>query len=333
MSRASEISDEAADWLIRVEAQSTPELWEDLQGWLDAHPRHRAAFVRLRVAWHRADALKYLRPLDGAIDPDLLSSERSAAGSIATGGLQRRHLLLAASAVAAGGGVLWWSGILALESFATPVGGLREVVLQDGSTLRLNTNTRLQVHISWYSRNALLLRGETLFQVASDPRRPFEVHVTGATIRAVGTEFSVRVRDPERVAVLVAEGHVVVTAAKTGTSRDNDPRWVREVSTGQLAAITPVGVSVEQLDHSDVVDRLAWTAGQLIFAGRRLSEAVQEFNRYNARPIIIVDSELEGLRIGGTFSATDPVSFVAALQHSFPIRALESDSDIRLLLR
>ncbi len=333
MSRASDISDEAADWLIRVEAQSTPELWDDLQKWLDADPRHRAAFVRLRVAWHRADALKYLRPPDGVIDPELLSSERSAGRSIATGSVQRRQLLLAASAVAVGAGVLWWSGIFALESFVTPVGGSRQVVLQDGSTLRLNTDTRLQVHISRYSRNARLLRGEALFQVAFDPRRPFDVHVAGASIRAVGTEFSLRITDPDRVAVLVLEGRVVVTAPTTRASRHDDLRWVREVSTDQVAAVTPEGIAVQRLDHSDVVDRLAWTAGQLIFTGRALSEAVQEFNRYNARPIIIADSELEGLRIGGTFSATDPLSFVAALQHSFPIRAIVSDSDIRLLLR
>jgi len=76
MSRADQISDEAANWLIRVEAESSPELWQGLQAWLDADPRHRAAFVRLRVAWHRVDALKNMRPLDGTVDADLLRRVR-----------------------------------------------------------------------------------------------------------------------------------------------------------------------------------------------------------------------------------------------------------------
>ncbi|HZO21483.1 MAG TPA: FecR/PupR family sigma factor regulator [Steroidobacteraceae bacterium] len=76
MSRADRISDEAANWLIRVEVESSPELWQGLHAWLDADPRHRAAFVRLRVAWHRVDALKNLRPLDGTVDADLLTQVR-----------------------------------------------------------------------------------------------------------------------------------------------------------------------------------------------------------------------------------------------------------------
>jgi ferric-dicitrate binding protein FerR (iron transport regulator) len=48
-------------------------LWEDLQQWLDADPRHRAAFVRLRCAWARTDKLRLLRPPDGRVDKDLLS--------------------------------------------------------------------------------------------------------------------------------------------------------------------------------------------------------------------------------------------------------------------
>ncbi len=39
-------------------------------------PRHRAAFLRLSVAWRRADELKKLAPLSGVVDPDLLDPAR-----------------------------------------------------------------------------------------------------------------------------------------------------------------------------------------------------------------------------------------------------------------
>ena len=70
---AAAISKTASNWLLRVEASTSAELWEGLQKWLDDDPRHRAAFIRLRCAWHMTDKLKFLRPSDGRVDKDLLS--------------------------------------------------------------------------------------------------------------------------------------------------------------------------------------------------------------------------------------------------------------------
>ena len=47
MSRASDMSDAAAQWLVRLEGQTTPEIWDSFQEWMDQDPRHRAAFIRL----------------------------------------------------------------------------------------------------------------------------------------------------------------------------------------------------------------------------------------------------------------------------------------------
>jgi len=69
---AAAINEAAADWLLRVDASASAGVWEDLQQWLDADPRHRAAFVRLRCAWYRTDKLRLLRPPDGRVDKDLL---------------------------------------------------------------------------------------------------------------------------------------------------------------------------------------------------------------------------------------------------------------------
>jgi transmembrane sensor len=70
---AAAINAAAANWLLRADGSASAQLWEDLQQWLDADPRHRAAFVRLRCAWARTDKLRLLRPPDGRVDKDLLS--------------------------------------------------------------------------------------------------------------------------------------------------------------------------------------------------------------------------------------------------------------------
>src|SRR5262245_55790974 len=74
MSNASELEAQAAAWLVRRES---PEFSEEekrsFDAWLEANPRHQAAYVRLETAWRRMDRLNRLRPLDGVVDEDLLA--------------------------------------------------------------------------------------------------------------------------------------------------------------------------------------------------------------------------------------------------------------------
>src|SRR5690242_15611976 len=74
--RANEIEQQAAEWVARIDLRGTPEEWSALDAWLNTSPRHRAAFLRLSVAWRRADELKKLAPVGGVVDPDLLDPAR-----------------------------------------------------------------------------------------------------------------------------------------------------------------------------------------------------------------------------------------------------------------
>jgi ferric-dicitrate binding protein FerR (iron transport regulator) len=65
---------QAAEWLVRLDADpsaATMSLW--LQ-WLGKDVRHHAAFVRLEARWRQLDCLRSLRPLDGRVDVDLLDT-------------------------------------------------------------------------------------------------------------------------------------------------------------------------------------------------------------------------------------------------------------------
>jgi transmembrane sensor len=70
---AAAINEAAAIWLLRLEAGDSPQLQADFQKWLDAEPRHRAAFLRLRFAWNTSETLRRLRPPDGSVDEDLIA--------------------------------------------------------------------------------------------------------------------------------------------------------------------------------------------------------------------------------------------------------------------
>ncbi len=353
MSRASDISDTAAAWLIRLEGQTTPELWDEFQAWVDESPRHRAAFIRLRVAWNRVDLLKNMRPMDGTIDADLLAQTRITPAALQVRGLQpltgsprrrpeellipeRRRVIATAAAIAATGVIAWFGAYhFNWKAYETGIGAREQIELSDGTTVDLNTNTELNVRISGSRRDIMLSRGEALFRVAHDTSRPFYVTAGGTVVRAVGTAFSVRIRDSEHVDVLVEEGRVAIGAPGMEANFENPSLLASapKVSARQAASVRRKSVEVRALPEEDIARKLAWTTGDLVFRGETLEDVVAEFNRYNQRQIAIADPSILKVQFGGHFKTTDVDSFIATLQQSFGFQIETGNGDIILFAR
>jgi transmembrane sensor len=332
---ANDIESDAAYWLIRLEADPSPQTRCDFETWLGADPRHQAAYIRMEKTWSHADIVKRLRPLDDVVDEQIIDkfSERPAARDGHTDGSERAPsrtgwLALAASVllVALGGTVWVLVARSGWEVYHTEFGGFQRVVLADGSTAMLNTDSRIRVRLSSNRREVVLEKGEALFTVAHDTRRPFDVSAGDTVVRAVGTAFSVRLREHRQVDVLVTEGRVAIDPAdELPDSKVPEPAATKTMSTLAAGESTSVAahktLKVQKVADEDLTHKLAWTQGRIWFDRVSLAEAVAEFNRYNRRQLVINDSSIAGLHIGGAFEATDLDSFVAALQ-TFGIRAI-----------
>jgi transmembrane sensor len=307
----------ASRWLAARDARAaTPEEAAEFNAWLDADIRHRVAYLRLETNWQRADRLRDVRPLDRAVDADLLRPRTT-----------RRPWMMALAAglvVAVLAGTWAWQQHLSWQHYETRIGGFSRIVLEDGSVIDLNTNSDVRVRLRSDRREVRLLRGEGRFQVAHDRQRPFTVAAADTAVRAVGTAFSVRLRESARVDVLVTEGKVAVASP----SLTDAPPLIA----GDAAVVLRDRVSVSRVDPQVLARRLSWTTGRLEFRGETLGEAVEEFNRYNRRQIRLSNASLSSLRVGGSFSATDPESFAGALASAFRLRvALDKANEIVLI--
>jgi transmembrane sensor len=358
MQTASEIAAIATAWLIRLEREATPELWEELQTWLDSHPRHRAEFIRQRTAWNRCDKLKILRPEDGSIDVDLLTKiefvddddeheanvaseskpkSRGRDGRGLLGGLHlTRRAWLGAAVVVALGIFGAWSVALqsGWETYKTAVGASQQIALSDGSTVNLNTDSVMRVRMSAGRRQIDLQRGEALFHVAHDATRPFFVTAADTLVRAVGTEFSVRIYEDKRVDVLVAEGRVAVGTPKIDSVEQPElPPSADALSMGDVAAVSHGRLSIKHIQPDEVGRKLAWRTGYLWFQGETLGEEVAEFNRYNLRHLTVADPSILEFRYGGRFRLHDIDSFVQTLEQAFDVTAIRTPdgSEVRLI--
>jgi transmembrane sensor len=305
----------ASRWLAARDAGPlSPAESEEFNRWLDADIRHRVAFLRMEANWKRAERLRELKPLDCHVDPDLLAKP-----------VRRRWpLALAASVIAATIVGAWaWQQQFGWQHHDTGVGCLEHIVLEDGSVIDLNTNSDLRVRLG-ATREVRLLRGEARFQVAPDAQRPFTVEAAGSAVQAVGTAFSVRLHDSKQVDVLVAEGKVSVATERV--------QRTPPLGAGEAAVLLPDRVSVSRVEAQVLTRRMAWTSGRLEFRGESLADAVAEFNRYNRRQIRLDGDSLGALRVGGSFAATDPDSFVDALASAFDLR-VDSEETGTILLR
>jgi transmembrane sensor len=341
---AHDIEAEAANWLIRLESDSSPGTRSEFEAWTAADSRNHAAFIRLETTWSRADILKKLRPLDGVVDEQVIDKFGAPVPIVEEPQKPRmRWLAVAASLVVAALGVVTWIVVdrSGWQTYATEFGGFQRVALADGSTAMLNTDSRIRVRITSSRREIVLDRGEALFTVAHDTHRPFDVSAGDTVVRAVGTAFSVRLRGPQQVDVIVTEGRVALDPPNDSLDAKL-PQPVPLPTLSTLSAGETVSVKAHRLQqvrkiaNEDVTRKLAWTQGRIWFDRVTLTEAVAEFNRYNRRQLVIDDPAIEELHIGGVFDATDLDSFVAALR-TFGIRTPPSqapaDSDVPEVIR
>ncbi len=101
------------------------------------------------------------------------------------------------------------------------------------------------------------------------------------------------------------------------------------VSAGERVTVTDQAMSAPE--RADVAAATAWVAApprlRCVPLERRL---VDDFNRYNARQLVIGDRQLEDFHVSGVYSSTDPASLVRFLRSQPGIDVVETDEEVRI---
>ena len=326
MSSRERVESVAAAWIARRESSQWSETDQsELDEWIASSTGNRAAWLRLSSAWQDAQRLKtlYHDAPPGTVPradevrlPFFLNHQGETVAQSSSRAPQgaRRRAIAAAAILLVFIAAAAWKLLPSSAAYETDVGAVEAVPLLDGSRVTLNTDSRIKVDLTQAERSVNLTRGEAYFEVAKDPRRPFVVRVGDERVIAVGTSFSVR-RDADGVRVFVTEGTVRVEEGSAG----QQPYAVAQLRPGSIAHAVADGVVFQTRSVADVEQLLTWRAGYLVFDHTPLVEAVAEFNRYNRRQIVIADSQVATIRIGGNFRATNVEAFLRLVESDFPI--------------
>jgi transmembrane sensor len=318
MSRIEGIEDQAAQWLAREDRGFEASELAAFEAWLNESTANKVAYLRLQAAWQRTDRLGALRQPVLPWAPrryfrDTVPVYRALAATL----LLMVGIGLAAYYLSGQRGPVAES----VPVYATRIGQHQTVRLADGTSVELNTNTRLRARMTTASRVVKLEQGEAYFDVARDTSRPFVVYAGNRKITDIGTKFSVR-REGDDVQVLVAEGRVRVDIPNARVGG----RAIEAAASSMIVAKAD-GTLVAQKSQHTIADRLSWRQGMLVFDQDTLAAAAAEFNRYNNKHIIVV-GQARDLRIGGRFRPDNVEVFVSLIKEGFGLKIEHTDTEI-----
>ncbi|MCC6289065.1 MAG: FecR family protein [Chitinophagaceae bacterium] len=182
----------------------------------------------------------------------------------------------------------------AINTVKTPMGGQYQVVLPDGSKVRLNAASSITYPAAFNSdERRVTLTGEAYFEIThltkNNRKVPFIVETGRQKIEVLGTRFNVNAYDDEKgITTTLVEGKVKVTTEnETVILKPNQELNLRDE-----------GITTHKVDVETVID---WTNGDFNFADEDMKSVMRKIARwYNVE--VVYDSNIPDVNLSAQIS-------------------------------
>lgn len=289
----------ATEWVVRMDRATLSACEADeLKQWLAGDRRRRGAFMRAKAIWLRSESARALgpqydpkdfEPAEDVSPPPPRVEPRSR--------FMRWSGALAASLIVA---LMLTITLQTPTAYATAKGEMRTVPLGDGTTVTLNTDTRIKIYDDEGQRRIRVVRGEVLIE-GTGASVPTVVDIDDKHLQASSATFVVRKLEGHPAQILVKGGRVVLAEATRSTTIPLTPNLERE---------------------------LAWREGKIALQGETLAEAAAAYARYINTPIVIADANLARMQVTGLFAVNNPLGFSRAVAEVFDAEVHQEDGRI-----
>ena len=292
------IQKEAQAWVVRLASGQVSE--RDAQvfrHWCARSRKHANAFAEARAVW-------------GAMAPAARAVKRAQQPV----NVARRAWL--GGAVAASLGLLvlrpptdLWPAVAGLAAdYATGTGEQREVALDGGVLVQMNTQTRFDAAPVQDGTAALvLLAGEAEFQAGLRGAARLRVQAGDGSVSAGSARFNIRLFGQE-VCVTCLAGRLRVV------QNGNDA----ELAAGEQLRYRPAHFGITRAVRAGEVS--AWRQRLLVFKQSTLADVVAEVNRYRPGKLILNNEVLGKTRVQASFSLDRLDDVIALIQDAYGAR-------------
>ena len=185
----------------------------------------------------------------------------------------------------------------AYNELVVPVGGECHVLLEDGTDVWLNADSKLKYPIVFNGESReVVLSGEAYFEVKKD-NRPFIVNLESGDITVLGTSFGVS----------AYPGYPNYTTLVRGSVRFTSLRREQIVLTPGEQAVVDIFGSLKKR-NVDVEEFVGWKDGVFIFKDKPLAEIMEILERWYGVHVIFQDNSLKELEYTGSLERYDSIN-------------------------
>lgn len=310
---ADDIDEQAALWFTRQHGQNlTEQQTSAFRQWI-RYPQHQKAYQEILETWQMCSALPRPSIVTSSPKKRLFLPSFSFKTAIAL-------CLFAVLIVPISHYFSWQEDSIRYVSHDE----IKEVVLEDGSSLMLNKHTSIRVNYSEDKRQLWLDQGQAYFKVQANVERPFYVQAQDVQIKVVGTEFDVNMDAASRVAVAVSQGKVEVKTAENANVvyLNAGDRILKNMQSGLLRGTLP---------RSELVG--SWRFGQLHFFEMPLRDVLIALKPYLSVQVQLDSPELGELLVSGVANVDDAREFLDSMPLLLPVSLVAQDKNKLLITR
>jgi transmembrane sensor len=226
-----------------------------------------------------------------------------------------------------------------------PKGSRSFITLSDGSTVWLNSGTKLRYQSNFGKESRdLFLEGEAYFVVAKNPKMPFRVKTSDVCITAIGTAFNVKAYSEEgSIETTLEKGEVRIDALyDTKLKTESSPVFLKPnqravfikgnknmsvnntIQNTQIAVNEPAfHVKSLPLKVESMIDTklsTSWKDSRWIFKSEKLAELAPILERRYDINVTFQDSILRSYKFTGTIKEESLEQVLKAVCLAAPIR-------------
>lgn len=199
---------------------------------------------------------------------------------------------------------------LVYNELEVPVAGECSLVLDDGTQVWVNADSRLKYPVQFVGEERkVFLEGEAYFIVAKDSL-PFVVSTSRGDVRVLGTTFNVKSYDKEvAMQATLVEGKVLVAQGQKEM----------ELAPGEQGTVTDAGIMAKRA--VDVDEFVGWRKGIYVFKKQPLEDIMRDLSRWYGVSVFFQNEGLKQVSFTGNLKRYDNINeFLDVLQRTGDVK-------------
>lgn len=182
--------------------------------------------------------------------------------------------------------------------FSVPNAEMGNVVLADGTRVFLNSASELKYAAGSENSREVFLKGEAYFEVKSDKKNPFLVHLDDFTIKATGTQFNARSYPLSNPEATLIEGEITIL-----NKRGSEVTKVKPNETIVFDQSTRKIIVNSVNSHC----KTEWRSGKIYLKNKTIEEIASTLERWYDVRFEFENESIKKVRLTGTILKNKPI--------------------------